>query len=60
MSLDHSSQERAFGGSIVALGSFPVLEAKPCKVWDSNSGWPERYFESPWEKFFVGAPSLES
>ena len=44
-------QERAFGGSIVALGSFPVLEAKPCKVWDSIAGWPARY-QSSWSEYY--------
>ncbi|CAE7607267.1 Pacrg [Symbiodinium natans] len=44
-------QERAFGGSIVALGTFPVLEAKPCKVWDSGHGWPERY-RSSWSEYY--------
>ena len=44
-------QERAFGGSIVSLGHFPVIEAKPCKVWDSDHGWPEVY-RSSWCEYY--------
>ncbi|CAE7439971.1 Pacrg [Symbiodinium microadriaticum] len=45
-------QERAFGGSIVSLGTFPVIEAsKPCKVWDSDHGWPSIY-RSSWCEYY--------